>query len=268
MNKKTTKINDLNEMRIANGVQYQFFHRIMGKIANYEPIYTACIDCKDLKDTGEMFNFAAHISITKALKIYTVDAQKSLTDEVDEMLSRKVWKGKLYGSLTEKQKKSILYSSTIVKDKFDLDGNFIKIKPRMVTGGNHQDINDIPERLRSSPTTATSSVFTIASIAASKNMEVETIDVQQAYLNADMESDIFMWVPSPVAEILCERDASFKPFMHSNGNVLVQLMKAQYGCIESARLLYNHISQALIDQGFSKNPLDQCVFQREEINNE
>jgi len=82
----------------------------------------------------------------------------------------------------------------------------------MVTGGNHQDINDVPERLRSSPTTATSSVFTIASIAATKNMEVATIDVQQAYLNADMESDIFMWIPSPVAEILCERDPDFRPF--------------------------------------------------------
>jgi hypothetical protein len=64
-----------------------------------------------------------------------------------------------------------------VKEKLDLDGKFIKIKSKMVTGGNHQDINDVPERLRSSPTTATSSVFTIASIAATKNMEVATIDV-------------------------------------------------------------------------------------------
>ena len=171
MNKKTTKINELNEMRITNGVQYQFFHRVQGKIAHDEPIYTACINYKDMKDTGEMFNFAAHISITKALRLYPDEALKSLTDEVDGMLSRKVWKGKLYGNLTEKQKKSVLYSSTIVKEKYDLDGKFIKIKSKMDTGGNHQDINDIPERLRSSPTTATSSVFTIASIAASKNME-------------------------------------------------------------------------------------------------
>ena len=196
-----------------------------------------------MKETGEMFNFAAHISITKALKLYPVDALKSLTDEIDGMLSRRVWKGQLYGNLTEKQKKSVLYSSTIVKEKLDLDGKFIKIKSRMVTGGgNNQDINDVPERLRSSPTTATSSVFTIASIAAINNMEAATIDVQQAYLNADMESDIFMWIPSPVSEILCGRDPDFRPFMHSNGNVLVKLMKAQYGCIESAKLWYNHIS--------------------------
>ena len=268
MNKRSTKVNDLNEMRVGNGVQYQFFHRITGKIANDEPIYTGCVNYKDMKEQGEMFNFAAHISIAKALKLYPIDALKSLTDEIDGMLSRKVWKGQLYGNLTEKQKKSVLYSSTIVKEKLDLDGKFIKIKSRMVTGGNHQDINDVPERLRSSPTTATSSVFTIASIAATKNMEVATIDVQQAYLNADMESDIFMWIPSPVSEILCERDPNFRPYMHSNGNVLVKLMKAQYGCIESAKLWYNHISRTLTEQGFSKNPLDQCVFQREETNNE
>ena len=140
--------------------------------------YTQHVDYKNMKDTGEMFNFAAHISIKKALRLYPEATLKSLTDEIDGMLSRKVWKGKLYGNLTEKQKKSVLYSSTIVKEKFDLDGNFIKMKPRMVTGGDQQDINDIPERLRSSPTTATSSIFTIASIAASRNMEVATIDVQ------------------------------------------------------------------------------------------
>ena len=83
-----------------------------------------------------------------------------------------------------------------------------------------------------------------------------------------MESDIFMWIPSPIAEILCERDDSFKPFMHNNGNILVQLMKAQYGCIESARLWYNHLSQTLTEQGFSKKPQDQCIFQRDEGNNE
>ena len=48
-----------------------------------------------------MFNFAAHISIKKALRLYPEAALKSLTDEIDGMLSRKVWKGKLYGSLTE-----------------------------------------------------------------------------------------------------------------------------------------------------------------------
>ena len=129
-----------------------------------------------------------------------------------------------------------------------------------VNRGDGQNVEDIPERLRSALTTATSSVSTIASIAASRNMEVATVDIKQAYLNAEMESDVFMWIPQPVAGILCKNDPSFQPFLHENGRVLVSLLEAQYGCIGSAKLWYNHISKAISDLGFQVNPFDQCVF--------
>ena len=106
----------------------------------------------------------------------------------------------------------------------------------MVTGGDRQILEDIPERLRSAPTTASSSVNTIASLAAARYMEVATVDIKQEYLNAD---------------ILCNRNPEFRPFMHANRKVLVKPLKAQYGCVESAKLWYNHISNALVEQGFS-----------------
>ena len=162
------------------------------------------------------------------------------------------------------EKKTVLYSSTIVKEKFDLDGKFITIKSRMVIGGDRQIMEDIPERLRSAPTTASSSINTIASLAASRSMEVATVDIKQAYLNAEMESDVFMWIPQPIADIMCNRDPSFQPFLHANGKILVKLLKAQYGCIESAKLWYNYISTALVEQGFSINVFHRCIFQKQD----
>ena len=261
MNKKDKKINHLTTVQTDGGVKYQFFHKVDGKFTGDQPVYTACMDYKHLKDGEEFLSFAAHTSIKKALQLYPQVALDSLTAEIDGMLARKVWKGVLFGSLSEKQKKSVLYSSTLVKEKFDLDGKFVTMKSRVVTGGDGQNIEDIPERLRSAPTTATSSMSTIASIAASRNMEIATVDIEQAYLNAEMESDVFMWIPKPVADILCDRDPSFQPFMHENGRVLVKLLKAQYGCVESAKLWYNHISKTIKDFGFEVNPFDQCVFQ-------
>jgi len=177
-----------------------------------------------------MFSFAAQTSIKKALMLYPKAAMESLISEIDSMLNRKVWKGVLYDSLTTKQKQSILHSSTIVKEKFNLDGEFLLIKTKLVTGGDGQDKAEIPERLRSAPTTATSSVNTIASIAAARGMEVATVDVKQAYLNADMESEVFMWIPEPIASVLCDRDPLFVPYIHTNKKgqrrVLVQLLKA------------------------------------------
>jgi hypothetical protein len=43
---------------------------------------------------------------------------------------------------------------------------------------------------------------------------------------------------------------------------LVKLNKAQYGCVESARLWYNTISAYLEQIGFTKNVYDPCVFTR------
>jgi fused signal recognition particle receptor len=81
-----------------------------------------------------------------------------------------------------------------------------------------------------------------------------------------MESEVFMWIPEPIASILCDRDPSFVPYIYTNKNgqrrVLVQLLKAQYGCVESARLWYEHIKKALIEQNFDINPFDPCIFQR------
>jgi histone deacetylase 1/2 len=40
------------------------------------------------------------------------------------------------------------------------------------------------------------------------------------------------------------------------------LNKAQYGCIESARLWYNTVSAKLVSMGYEVNPYDPCVFNK------
>jgi hypothetical protein len=42
--------------------------------------------------------------------------------------------------------------------------------------------------------------------------------------------------------------------------MVVQLDKALYGCIQSAKLWYDHFSSSLKRLGFVQNPLDNCVF--------
>jgi hypothetical protein len=114
---RKVKTNDLVTVETDGAIQYQFFHKVDGKIQRDEPIYTACIDYLHLREGTEMFSFAAHTSINKALQLYPEVALQSLINEIDGMLARKVWKGVLFESLTKKQQKEILYSSTIVKEK-------------------------------------------------------------------------------------------------------------------------------------------------------
>lgn len=54
----------------------------------------------------------------------------------------------------------------------------------------------------------------------------------------------------------------YRPFLTPDGKLLVILNKVLYGCIESARLFYLHISTTLINFGFVPNAYDICVFNK------
>ena len=66
------------------------------------------------------------------------------------------------------------------------------------------------------------------------------------------------------ANVLTQLDSSYSQFLLQNGTMIVKLKRALYGCVESARLWYEHISTSLKGLGFSNNPHDICVFNRVE----
>ena len=113
----------------------------------------------------------------------------------------------------------------------------------------------------SSPTVTTQAVFTTAGIAARERRNVRVIDISGAYLNANMTGiKVRMRLDPVVSAILTKLDAQYEKFVEEDGTIVVELDKALYGCIESAKLWYEHISNTLCDLGFVKNQYDQCVF--------
>jgi Reverse transcriptase (RNA-dependent DNA polymerase) len=81
-----------------------------------------------------------------------------------------------------------------------------------------------------------------------------------AYLNADMEKEVFMRISPQVARILCGVRPEYKQFLMKNGGLVVRLKKALYGCLESANLWYKDLSQTLMGLGFKPNLKQRCVF--------
>jgi hypothetical protein len=71
-----------------------------------------------------------------------------------------------------------------LKDKYHPSGDFDKFKARLVAGGDGQD-RSLYECL-SSPTVATPSVMIVVAIAAKDRRRVKTMDIGEAFLNADM----------------------------------------------------------------------------------
>ena len=63
-----------------------------------------------------------------------------------------------------------------------------------------------------------------------------------------------------VATLLVEVDSSMLLFVRKDGSIIAELNKALYGCIESAVLWYEELSQILISLGLTWNDTDPCVF--------
>ncbi len=45
-----------------------------------------------------------------------------------------------------------------------------------------------------------------------------------------------------------------------SGKLTAKLGKALYGCIQSARLFYEHLKKSLNSAGFVANPYEPCLF--------
>ena len=154
-------------------------------------------------------------------------------------------------SLTREQRRKVITSKMFLKEKFLSTGEFDKLKSRLVAGGHRQDRRQYEEWEITSPTVSMASVYMISAIAAMEQRRVMTIDVGNAYLNANMSRDIFMKI-----------DPVYSRFKDIDGSIIVKLEKALYGCVESSQLWYDNLTNKLKSLGFSPNSKDPCVLNK------
>ena len=152
------------------------------------------------------------------------------------------------------------------KDKYDAMGEFEKLKARIVANDTNPDMTVYVDK--SSPTVSLTAVMTIISIAARERRYVKVVDIAGAYLNALIRNKtILMFIEPELAKILVSLDKKYRSFLRKDGSLIVKLKKALYGCVESAKLWYDHLTTGLKEIGFVQNLLDGCVFNRVNKNN-
>ena len=92
-------------------------------------------------------------------------------------------------------------------------------------------------------------------------------DISCAYLNARMPKGdpnkiVIMKINSFVASMLAKTNPLMPEFIAKDGSLLVELDRALYGCVESARLWYDELSTTLIKDGYLPNDCDPCIFNK------
>jgi len=209
--------------------------------------------------------FGLQMTIREGIEKTGDDAVRSFAEEVIKQHKLDTYVGVHLSALTLEQKKGMLPSKSFLKEKFLSTGEYQRTRARLVAGGHRQDRTVFDKG--GSPTVATQSVFMIAAIAAAEGKSVATVDFPSAFLNCVLPDDyppIFMRLGKFESMILAEYDPSYRAFMNPDGTIVVRLKRGLYGCVESARLWYDHISGNLEKLGFVRNKSDICVFNRRE----
>jgi len=126
-----------------------------------------------------------------------------------------------------------------------------KIKPtgykmRLVALGNYQEEGvDFDETF--SPVAKFTTIRTVLALAAHLDLEVEQMDVRTAFLNGDLEHEIYMRQPEGFVE-------------PGQEHLVCKLNRSLYGLRQAGRAWNQKINQAFLDFGLKRSSADNCVY--------
>ena len=115
-----------------------------------------------------------------------------------------------------------------------------------------------------SPTVGLVMLFIMSAISAKEGREIATLDIGNAFVKADMkgEEEVLVALDKLSTAILIKIDSSYEKFVNRNGEIVVKLNKALYGCVQSARLWFDTLTTELRSYGYVHNSHDPCVMNK------
>ena len=142
------------------------------------------------------------------------------------------------------------------------------IKGRTCANGSKQHLYLQEDETVASPTVSIEALITTLIISGYEGRDVASFDVPGAYLHATMPEDkrVLLRLDGECVDIMCDVNPSFKKrVVEEKGRKVLYLrvLRALYGCIQSALLWYNLFASTLKGMGFKVNPYDQCVANKD-----
>ena len=129
------------------------------------------------------------------------------------------------------------------------DGSINKYKARLVIKSYRQreglDYFDTY-----SPVTIINSIRMIIAIAALCNLEIHQMDVKTAFLNGDLDEEIYMEQP----------EGFIAPGQEKK---VCKLVKSLYGLKQAPKQWHEKFDHTMITSGFKINKCDKCVYVKE-----
>jgi hypothetical protein len=164
---------------------------------------------------------AYRTSVNEALKgPKSTEALKAIKGEIRNMIEYQVGRCKHMHELHTNVYRDILPSFMFLIDKYLPNGDYDKMKARLVGGGHRQNpwqYDDI-----SSTTVNITSIFTLLNISSLTRGHLCTFDIKGAFLNAPFkkgDTPIYIRIDKELAALWIIEDPSAKPFLTSKGGI-------------------------------------------------
>lgn len=134
----------------------------------------------------------------------------------------------------------------ILKRKYKADGSIDKYKARLVAKG-YKQVEGYDYFDTYSPVTRITSIRVLIAIAALHNLEIHQMDVKTAFLNGELEEEIYMEQPEGFVAPGQERK-------------VCKLVKSLYGLKQAPKQWHAKFDMTMLSNGFKINECDKCVY--------
>lgn len=212
------------------------------------------------KDLSEVV--MTQYSLNKGLKVFGEQGSSAVQKQMQQIHDRKVILPKNPRDMDRDEKSSALWYLMFLKRK--QDGS---IKGRGCADGRKQRHN-FDKDSTSSPTISTEALFLVETVAAKESRRVTLVDVPGAYLQTELEDEkVIVKFEGRMAELLEMIDPKmYQKYITIEGGrqvLYAELAKVLYGILRGALLFWQKISAQLVEWGFTINPYDWCVANKD-----
>ncbi|KAK1667664.1 hypothetical protein QYE76_055823, partial [Lolium multiflorum] len=169
--------------------------------------------------------------------------QEAMKSEMGSMYDNKVW---TLVDLPDSRK--AVENKWIFKRKTDADGNVTVYKARLVAKGFRQ-IQGVDYDETFSPVAKLKSVRILLAIAAFFDYEIWQMDVKTAFLNGDIEEELYMVQPKGFVD-------------PKNANMVCKLQRSIYGLKQASRSWNRRFDKVIKDFGFIQCHGEACIYKK------
>jgi hypothetical protein len=212
---------------------------------------------EELHDVAGLIESGDPQTVSEALSSpEAADWKKAMNAEYEALKRNQTWI-----IVDRPQGKKTVESRWVLRTKFKKDGSVDRRKARLVAKGFTQKPGiDFNETF--APVARLGSIRLFMAIAVELGLQVHQLDFTSAYLNGEIEEEVFMEVPSDFYDILNERES--RKF---RGNKVCLIRKALYGLKQSGRQWYKKLDEKLKQQKLKPLNSDPCVYINKEDGN-